>query len=245
MQIGLIFIFMIVAANAEEIPANPDTFSSENTPPIVTIVSPQENDIYSWNDPVRYVITVSDAEDGASKYGEITPNEVLLEIEYRSAASSHSDSLFSSSAYTEEIAGLSGIRKSTCFNCHADKTTLVGPSFSQIAGRYERNQATVEQLARHISEGSSGIWGELVMPPHSQFTLEETKEMAAYILTQGSDPERWVYPGLEGVFRIREKPGEVESGLYILTASYLDNGAGGVPGSALRGETSIVIRVDE
>lgn len=233
----------------------------ENTPPVVTIISPEENRIFPWGAQVRYEISVSDAEDGESGYGEITPNEILLEIEYRAV----SDSSFSSSNYAEEIAGqsadlpaeasaqagvstqagLSNIRKSACFNCHADKTTLVGPSFSQIAERYEENQATVQQMARHISEGSTGIWGESVMPPHPQFTLEETKEMAEYILEQGSDSDRWVYPGLEGVFRIMEKPREDQAGLYILTASYLDNGIEGAPDSALRGESSIVIRIGE
>lgn len=58
------------------------------------------------------------------------------------------------------------------------------------------------------------------MPSHPDFTPEEAAQIADYVLEQGGNKYRWVYPGLEGAFRIIEKPETDSQGVYILTASY-------------------------
>ncbi len=54
----------------------------ENHAPIVKILSPKNNSSYSSNSAIPYEISVSDKEDGESKYQEINPKEVFLEIKY-------------------------------------------------------------------------------------------------------------------------------------------------------------------
>ena len=54
----------------------------ENQAPVVKIISPKINSSYRENAQVAYKISVSDKEDGESKYQEINPKEVLLKVEY-------------------------------------------------------------------------------------------------------------------------------------------------------------------
>jgi cytochrome c len=212
----------------------------DNEPPIVAIVQPDPSRLLGWGAQFRYVITVSDREDGESAFGEITAHEVLLEVEYLPATDRDEASI---PAGPDEPAGLSLMRKSTCFTCHADKTSLVGPSLAAIAGKHGDDPEAIDRLARHVRDGSSGTWGTLPMPPHSHFTPSEAVAIVRYVLDQGQRRDRWVYSGLEGVVRIVDKPDDTSTGRYRLTASYLDDGVAGVPGTGKRGEHSITLDI--
>lgn len=218
---------------------------SGNSPPVVRITQPAETQGLRWGSPFRYAITVSDREDGASASGEIPPHKILLEVEYRRPAEPDARA-----RRADEPAGLDVIRTSACFSCHADKTSLVGPSFSAIAERHGNDlevqrtgwkEEALRRLSGHIRSGSSGIWGSVAMPPHSDLSEDEALAAARFIVEQGSQRHRWVYAGTEGVIRIVDKPADADTGTYTLTASYLDNGIGGVPDTRRRGEHSVTL----
>jgi cytochrome c len=213
---------------------------AENEAPVVTIVQPDPSRSFGWSAQFRYAIAVSDKEDGESAFGEITPHEVLLEVEYLPATDRNQTPAWSD---PDEPVGLALMRKSTCFTCHGHKTPLVGPSFAAIAGKHAHDPEAIDRLGRHVREGSSGTWGTLPMPPHSHFTSSEAAAIIRYVIEQGQQRHRWVYSGLEGIVRIIDKPDDTARGHYRLTASYLDNGVAGVPGTARRGEHSITLEI--
>ncbi|WP_091873299.1 c-type cytochrome [Pricia antarctica] len=193
----------------------------KSLPNVKLSVSPNSEEYYHWDTDVRYSIEVSDAVDGDSKYGEININEVLLEIEFLPKTDrEEGKEIIKISDIEPDDKGLSLLKKSTCFNCHADKTVLAGPSFSKIAERYKNTAGTIKSLSHRILNGSIGEWGSMEMPAHPDLTSEETEQMASYILLQGGKKNNWVLPGLEGTFRIIKKPGNVTEGIYMLTASY-------------------------
>ena len=209
---------MSIKANADQAKA-----TSIQVPPTVEILMPNGKEAVTWNTQVRYAISVSDPEDGESRYGEINASEVLLKIEYFGInnEAEMQEKMKRAKMVKQEPEGLALIKKSTCFGCHADKTRLAGPSFSEIAERYEqKTPIIIKNLGSQIIEGSSGDWGSLEMPAHPDFTEEEAMKIADYILEQGGNNHRWIYPGLEGVFRVIEKPLEDPAGILILTASY-------------------------
>jgi len=74
------------------------------------------------------------------------------------------------------------MKKSTCFGCHAQTTRAAGPSFQEIATRYETNETTINNLANHILNGSIGVWGNQQMAAHPDFTGEQHRQIAKYIL---------------------------------------------------------------
>jgi len=211
--------------------------AQENSPPQVKILMPEADQVYTWGTQVRYTINVSDVKDGESKYGEINANEVLLEITYLPVTKGGvmTEQIKKVQA-TQEPRGLALIKKSTCFGCHADKTRVAGPSFLEIAGKYEPRPEMIKTLGTHIVKGSSGIWGSMEMPAHPDFTQEEAKQIADYILRQGANKYHWVYPGLEGAFRVIEKPENDSEGIYILTASYTNK-------TNVLGKHSVVLKI--
>jgi cytochrome c551/c552 len=193
--------------------------SQKDSVPKVELVLLGEKNPYSWDSQIRYAIKVSDENDGDSRYGEINGNAVLLEIEYLPMAD---EEIFKTrkKVSEKEHEGLTLMKSSSCFACHADKTQLTGPSFSKITKKYEKTSANIKSLAGKITKGSSGVWGSSIMPANPDFTEKEAEGIADYILTQGGKKNNWILPGLEGVFQIIKKPNNSAKGVYILTASY-------------------------
>jgi cytochrome c len=189
--------------------------------------------MYKWNEQVRYSITVSDPNDGDSKYGEIPLQEVLLTLDFISTGKEQDIKKVTD---RKEEKGLSLIKKSTCFGCHSHKAKLAGPSFEEISNRYEPNERTKKQLSDHILNGSRGVWGDQQMPAHPDFTEDQRLQIANFILQVKDQPYRWIYPGLEGTFRIMNKTNDDKEGIYVLTASYTSK-------SGVEGKTSVILKV--
>lgn len=197
---------------------------ANNLPPEVVIVKPLQNEKFSWNTIVRYNISITDKEDGKSAYDEINAKEVLLEVCYLPDAASAKRYMDKKKNAKEHI-GLTMIRRSDCFTCHASKSKLIGPSFELIAKRYKLNNSSIERLTKSIVNGSTGIWGSAPMPAHKAIKPNNLKQMVSWILTNGANPNLTFYPGIEGAFKTDKSPvNKSMKKLMVLTASYTDHG---------------------
>lgn len=70
-----------------------------------------------------------------------------------------------------------------CATCHKVDEKLTGPSFKEIATKYAGMPDTiVTHLAHKIIHGGSGVWGEVIMTPHPQISLDSAEAVVKYIL---------------------------------------------------------------
>ncbi len=70
-----------------------------------------------------------------------------------------------------------------CYDCHRKEVRSKGPAYSDIAKRYPRKKIYISLLSQKILNGSTGSWGNPVMPPHPNLRPEEASAMATYILS--------------------------------------------------------------
>jgi cytochrome c len=75
------------------------------------------------------------------------------------------------------------IASSDCKTCHTPNQKLIGPSYQQIAKRYQKTPAVISSLATKIIVGGSGIWGQIPMTPHPKLSKKEATEIVNYILS--------------------------------------------------------------
>ena len=220
-------------------------WQDQNSLPTVKISTQGKANTFQWNSIVPYTIAVSDAEDGKTEYNEIPSQEVVLVAKY-----------FQDSTVVKKIPigeqmihhdAVLAMSKALCFNCHAAKANVIGPSFEQVAVRYKNAPGAVEALTKKIIDGSTGTWSDLKMPPHPELKMQDVKEIVAWILKYNTDPDLTYFVGTEGTLRTREKPANASSaGVYVLTASYMDHGPRnpnnglGTPGK--RGQDALVLR---
>jgi cytochrome c len=210
----------------------------ENAPPVVKILTPKNNSVFDFDSQINYQVTVSDKEDGNSKYDEINVKEVLLEVRYIANKSKLTASL--NKGVQPDPPGLAIMRTSNCFNCHNFNSKAMGPSFYEINKKYPATKANTDTLVKHIRDGSSGAWAKEKMPTHPELTTDEIKSTVQWILKHAADADDNYFIGTEGTFRI--KPPAKPNGAYLLTASYVDHGLKTAPGNQrLKGGDMVVI----
>ena len=201
---------------------NGPSAEQQNQIPVVKINSPKQGGMYEWNTTTPYSISVSDKEDGDSKFEEITPNEVLLEVKYFKDSSKIAAALHQPAK--KDAAGITVIKTSNCLNCHAFHAILIGPSFYDVSKRYPPSVVNIDLLTKHIREGSSGVWGKVVMPTHPELSVPQTKEVVKWILANAGKPDMNYFMGTEGSFRLQPPASVKNKGFLMLTASYTDHG---------------------
>lgn len=80
------------------------------------------------------------------------------------------------------ITGLAKLKTSDCTSCHMVERKIVGPSYADVAAKYETTEENVELLAKKVVEGGVGVWGEIPMPPHPAVSMDDAKDMVRYVL---------------------------------------------------------------
>lgn len=210
----------------------------KNTRPHIAIIEPKNKARHTLNSLIRYSVTVSDVEDGESKYGEILSHEVFVEQRFMEGTPPVSRQEIQIAQ--EQPIGLTIINSSDCFSCHQFKNKLIGPSFQEIANRYSRTPAAIKLLAQRIREGSTGIWSEIVMPAHSDISSTAAEDIVDWILKNGANPNVNYMVGKEGSVKLELPPG-ARDGYFTLKASYTDKGLREKPNDKMTGEDMIIL----
>ncbi len=81
------------------------------------------------------------------------------------------------------------VKQNDCNTCHHKTNTLIGPSHTAVAEKYEFTEANVKLLAEKILKGGSGVWGQIPMAAHVGITQEEAESMARYVLSLDGEKE--------------------------------------------------------
>ena len=202
-----------------------------NEPPKIDISISDENTTYWRNKDLSYQIIVSDIEDGSSTNGTIDVSNVKVTFDYIPEGK---DIILASIGHQQNVEpkGLMLINSSDCKACHGISNKVAGPSYTDISKRY--NTKDKQTLVRRIIKGSQGVWGETMMAPHPQLSIEEVEQMVDYILSLDSakDLEAYTLP-LSGRLSFDQHTNDDIAGKYILMASYLDKGNSNIQGSSL------------
>ncbi len=184
--------------------------------------------------PVRYNVEVTDHEDGATTDGSIAPGDVKVTFDYLQGfdltgiAQGHQ-------MPPAELPGKGLIDQSDCKSCHLADQRSAGPSYKEISDRYVTQEGAVDVLAAKVIKGGAGIWGETAMAAHPQISVDDARKMVEYILSLGKEAPTKPLP-LSGTVT----PEKQQGGAYLLTATYHDKGANGVP--SISASNSSVLR---
>ncbi|TWI83166.1 cytochrome c [Lacibacter cauensis] len=78
--------------------------------------------------------------------------------------------------------GLALVAGSDCLTCHKVDEKVIGPSYRDVANKYENTEANVKMLAEKVIKGGTGVWGEVAMTAHPTVTQADAEQMVKYIL---------------------------------------------------------------
>lgn len=71
-----------------------------------------------------------------------------------------------------------------CLACHTVDKKVVGPSYKDVAAKYKADKNAEANLAKKIRAGSTGVWGQVPMPPNASVSENEAAILAKWVLSQ-------------------------------------------------------------
>jgi cytochrome c len=80
------------------------------------------------------------------------------------------------------VAGSAKAKEAGCTACHMIQRKIVGPSYADVAAKYENTPENIEMLTSHVINGNVGIWGEVPMPAHPHLSREDVETIVKYVL---------------------------------------------------------------
>ncbi|MEN7549484.1 ThuA domain-containing protein [Rapidithrix thailandica] len=194
-----------------------------NEPPVVRVEIASAHAFYKDNGKVAYTIKVNDKEDGSTEDGRIAAENVTVSLTYLPEGK---DIIQASKGHQPNLTPKGKILMdgSDCKACHAVDKKISGPSYQQVAEKY--TEKDTDYLVSKILEGGSGVWGDAPMSAHPQLKEGEVREIVKYVLSLKKE-EHAQLP-LKGSLRFDQHQKGNTNGVYILTATYTDQGNGAI-----------------
>ena len=116
----------------------------------------------------------------------------------------------------------------------------IGPSYLDVAKKYNGDLKQKEVIAQRIINGSVGLWGEHAMSAHPDLSPRDAGMMVDYIMSlAGPSMVKSTVP-LQGTYVTQVPARQNGKGGYLLRAAYTDKGSG--PLKALTSEKIIALR---
>ncbi|MBD1261111.1 ThuA domain-containing protein [Maribacter polysiphoniae] len=207
------------------------SIAAGNTRPEVTIeIGGGNQSFYDEGTPVRYKVSVTDADGGT-----INPSNIYVSVDYLSGM----DKVNISQGHQQVSAAVMGkalTQSMDCKSCHKEIGASIGPAYQSVAEKYMDDPKAMTYLQKKIAAGGSGVWGEIVMPAHTDITDDETRQIILYIqslVKRNTEKESLPPSG-----SILPAP-SVGDRVMVITASYTDKGEGnGIP---LTGTSSVAL----
>ncbi|WP_432710039.1 PQQ-dependent sugar dehydrogenase [Pedobacter sp.] len=192
-----------------------------NTPPEVSILTRSNTSFYWDNKVFDYDIQVKDKEEA------VKPERLNVSFGYIPHGKDVATILTSNQEVSsfKYLKGKQMVLSMDCKSCHSLDKESVGPSYRAIAKRYSGKPGSLEKLADKVIQGGSGNWGERAMSAHPALSVKEAEDMTAYILSLSEENARLP---LKSTIKLTEHIGKGNDGVYLLNASYKDQGANGI-----------------
>ncbi|PKQ44480.1 ThuA domain-containing protein [Confluentibacter flavum] len=180
---------------------------------------------------VAYDVTVTDP-DGNEK---VNNDNIFVSVDYLEQIDNEEDYL----GHQEVSAAATGkalTQSMDCKACHKEAETSIGPKYIDVAEKYKNEKRAISYLQQKIVSGSSGVWGEVMMPAHPNITLDESSQIASYIMALADDGAK--NQSLPAQGKVKADPKNPDQ-LMRITATYTDEGeVGAIP---LTGSKSVIL----
>ncbi len=168
--------------------------------------------------PVAYKVNVTDNGDS------VNLKNLFLSVDYIQGYDRAAQSMGHQQA-SATIAGKNLVMSLDCKACHKEAEKSVGPSYVQVANRYQGKSDAGAYLVQKIIKGGAGAWGEVAMPAHPTLKESDAQQIVGWIMSLASGKNAQAsLPPAGQVVPQPKKPYEV----FLLQATYTDNGGNGI-----------------
>ncbi|MDT0607144.1 ThuA domain-containing protein [Croceitalea rosinachiae] len=221
----------IIDSGGESTQSNAMSIVAGNSRPKISIdLDGGNTSFYVPGQDVAYDITVSDPDDNQ----DINEENIFVSVDYLEGMDKASMSLGHQQVSEIEI-GKALTQAMDCKTCHKPGEASIGPTYTDIANKYNGQKGNMAYLQEKIVVGGEGVWGEVMMPAHPKITTDESRQIALYITSLGDHALKKESLPIKGKIKAESNPGQ----MMVITASYTDSGLDTAP--PLTGTKSVAL----
>ncbi|MDF2192104.1 ThuA domain-containing protein [Paraflavitalea sp. CAU 1676] len=195
-----------------------------NEAPVVSIALQGNQSFYFPGKPVLYSVKVDDKDDTATAkdLSSLIVSADYVEGSDKAGASQGHQVL------TEAMMGKNLMLSLDCKTCHKVDEKSIGPSFVDVAKKYEKDPQAVSYLVNKIIKGGGGVWGEVAMAAHPNLKDADAKQILTWIqsLTAAQEAKKSL-PATGSLQPTLGKPAK-DNGVLYISASYTDKGGNNI-----------------
>lgn len=147
-----------------------------NEHPKVDILLSGNKSFYFPGKPVNYQVVVTDKGAVVNKSRIYVSNTYTEGLDLAGAQLGHQQA-------AQSLVGKSLMMKSDCAACHKVSTKSIGPAFTLVSTKYQKNSKAISYISNKILKGGGGVWGEVPMPAHPTMKETEAKQIAEWIMS--------------------------------------------------------------
>lgn len=74
-------------------------------------------------------------------------------------------------------------KQKNCLACHSVDAKIVGPAYKAVAEKYAGKPGAEKMLVNAVLHGHVGTWGQVPMPPNTDVTPAQAKQLVEWILS--------------------------------------------------------------
>jgi glucose/arabinose dehydrogenase/cytochrome c551/c552 len=194
-----------------------------NEAPNVTVKNVNNNNFYFPGVPVPYEVLINDKEDGTIEKGNVDKKSIFVKVDYMSGMDRAQ--VVGHQIITAAMEGKNLAATLDCKVCHKENEKSIGPSYKQVAQRYQQDPKAKTYLTNKIIKGGGGVWGETAMAAHPDLKPSDAEMIVEWILGLNKP----VAPSLPANGTIVPTAKDLGNGnLMQITATYTDKGGKGL-----------------
>ena len=204
-----------------------------NEQPAVDIAIQGNRSFYFPNKPVSYQVKVAD------KGSKVNMENLYVSTDYVQGSDMAGASM-GHQVVSEVLLGKTLMLSSDCKACHSITEKSIGPAYTDVAKKYQKDTRAHEYLTTKIIKGGSGVWGENVMPAHLTMNENDAKQIVTFILSLANAENTKASLPAAGKITPTVNEQQKRNNVFRLLATYTDAGGPGI--SPLAGSGSIYLR---
>ena len=206
-----------------------------NEAPEVDINVQGNQTFYFPGKPVQYAVSVNDKDDAAATK-DLT--NIVVTAEYTEGGGKPAVSQ-GHQVLTEAMIGKNLMLSLDCKTCHKLNEKSIGPSYMDVAKRYEKDANASTYLVNKIINGGGGVWGEVAMAAHPNLPETDAKQIVTYIQSLLNEGKAKPSLPAAGTVPANKKPSKENTNLF-LSATYTDKGGSNI--KPLTGNYTVMLR---
>jgi cytochrome c len=207
-----------------------------NEAPTVNIAIDGNKSFYFPGKQVKYHVTIDDKDDTA-KVKDV--NNLIVSADY-AEGTDKAGSPQGHQVLSATVMGKNLMMSLDCKGCHKVDEKSIGPAFTLVAKRYQKDPKAMNYLAQKIISGGSGAWGQVAMAAHPNLKVDDAKQIVTWILSLANDIKKEKSLPANGAVNATLNKPVKNNGLLYISASYTDQGGTNI--KPLSGSNSVALR---